>query len=81
MYYTYILYSPEFDKIYMGHTDNLEKRVERHNPGLVRSTKAYLPRELMFFETFRSRAQSYKRNKNILNILIALDNVILSINF
>jgi putative endonuclease len=65
MYYTYILYSPEFDKIYIGHTDNLEKRLERHNLGLVRSTKAYLPWELIYFETFDTRAVAMKREREL----------------
>ncbi len=43
MYFTYVLYSPKYDRIYTGHTDNMEKRLERHNLGLVTSTKAYRP--------------------------------------
>jgi putative endonuclease len=80
MYYTYILYSPEFNKIYIGHTDDVQKRLERHKMGLVKSTNAYIPWELLYFETSKSRAQSYKRNKNMVNFLIALDNIILPVN-
>lgn len=49
MYYTYLLHSPQFDKIYIGHTDNVQMRLERHNLGLVKSTKAYIRWELLYF--------------------------------
>ncbi|MEW6196913.1 MAG: GIY-YIG nuclease family protein [Bacteroidota bacterium] len=31
MYYTYILYSSIINKYYVGYTQNLELRLERHN--------------------------------------------------
>ncbi len=31
MYYIYILYSPSVDKYYVGHTDNVKRRVVEHN--------------------------------------------------
>ena len=31
MYFTYILYSKNLDKYYVGSTNNLENRMERHN--------------------------------------------------
>jgi putative endonuclease len=58
VYYAYVLYSPKFDKIYIGQTDNLDKRFERHNLGLVRSTKAYLPCNLIHIETFKTRNEA-----------------------
>ena len=30
-YFVYILYSEDFDKYYIGHTNSLEQRLERHN--------------------------------------------------
>jgi len=55
MYFTYVLYSPGYDRIYIGQTDNPEKRLERHNLGLVKSTKAYRPWKLIHYESFPSR--------------------------
>ena len=31
MYFVYILYSEQFDKYYIGQTNSLEQRLERHN--------------------------------------------------
>ena len=65
MYYTYVLYSPKFDKIYIGRTDNLDKRFERHNLGLVRSTKAYIPWNLIHIELFKTRSEAIKREREL----------------
>ncbi len=65
MYFTYVLYSPQYDRIYIGHTDNMEKRLERHNLGLVTSTKAYRPWELIHTERFSTRQEAMKREKEL----------------
>ncbi|MCB8994752.1 MAG: GIY-YIG nuclease family protein [Bacteroidales bacterium] len=31
MFYIYILYSAKYDKYYVGHTDNVPRRLEEHN--------------------------------------------------
>ena len=63
MLYVYILYSEANDRIYIGHTDNLEARLDRHNRGMVRSTKAYSPWNLIHSEDFSSRGEAMKREK------------------
>ena len=65
MYFTYVLYSPGYDRIYIGQTDNPEKRLERHNLGLVKSTKAYRPWKLIHYESFPSRSEAVKREKEL----------------
>ncbi|MFN3941656.1 MAG: GIY-YIG nuclease family protein [Flavobacterium sp.] len=32
-YFVYILHSPNYDKYYIGQTNNLEDRLKRHNEG------------------------------------------------
>ena len=61
MFYTYILYSEKFDRYYIGQTNDLDKRVERHNNGYVRSTKAYIPWKLVYSEVFETRSESMQR--------------------
>ncbi|WP_445956523.1 GIY-YIG nuclease family protein [Yeosuana sp.] len=39
----YILYSSTRSKYYVGQTANIDKRLERHNMGLVPSTKTGIP--------------------------------------
>lgn len=44
MYYVYILYSEKFDKYYIGHTDDLERRLTEHNETSENSfTSKYRP--------------------------------------
>ena len=61
MYYTYILYSETTDKYYIGHTHDLELRLERHNDGGSRSTKAGIPWKLIYFEKHESKSEAMKR--------------------
>jgi len=42
-YYIYILYSSLKERYYVGQTDNLDNRLERHNQGKVKSTKYGVP--------------------------------------
>ena len=42
-YFVYINYSEQFDKYYIGQTENIESRLHLHNAGSVLSTKPYLP--------------------------------------
>ncbi|MDD3607810.1 MAG: GIY-YIG nuclease family protein [Candidatus Moranbacteria bacterium] len=46
-YYTYVLLSQKNKRLYIGSTENLEKRIERHNKGRVKSTKAGRPWKLL----------------------------------
>lgn len=61
MFYIYILYSEKFDPYYIGQTNDLDKRVERHNKGYVKSTKAYKPWNLVYSEVFETRLESVQR--------------------
>ena len=65
MYYTYVLYSPNYDCIYIGQTDNREMRLKRHNLGLVRSTKAYRPWILIHIEEFETRSEALRRERQL----------------
>jgi putative endonuclease len=65
MFYTYVLYSKKFDRIYVGQTNNLKTRLEKHNTGLIFSTKPYEPWEMIYHEEFDTRAESMKREKEL----------------
>lgn len=43
MYFVYVLYSVDFDRSYVGISQNVEKRLFQHNNGLNQSTKAFVP--------------------------------------
>ncbi|HET55014.1 MAG TPA: GIY-YIG nuclease family protein [Ignavibacteria bacterium] len=64
-YFTYVIFSSKFDEIYIGHSNNAEKRVIEHNAGLSRSTKRYIPWELVYKEEFTTRSAAMKREKEL----------------
>jgi len=43
MFYVYVLYAEKFDKYYIGHTNNLDARIARHNSYREEYTKKYVP--------------------------------------
>ncbi|MBI3307106.1 MAG: GIY-YIG nuclease family protein [Candidatus Omnitrophica bacterium] len=58
MFCTYVLRSKKDNKLYIGHTQDLEKRLEEHNAGLVQSTKSRIPFVLVHFEKFATRSEA-----------------------
>jgi len=62
MYQTYIIYSKSTDKYYTGHTSvGIEIRLQRHNDGWTRSTKAGIPWELCYSISYDSKSEAIKR--------------------
>jgi len=64
-YYTYVLYSNKFERLYIGQTDNIQRRYEQHQKGKVESTKPYLPYKIIHIETFGTRVESVNREKEL----------------
>lgn len=61
MYYTYVLQSLKDNKLYIGHTRDLKKRVEMHNKGQVTSTKQRSPFKLLYYEACNVLDDAIKR--------------------
>lgn len=61
MYYTYVLKSKKDNKLYVGQTSNLLRRIIDHNLGLVKSTKHRKPLIKVYHETFNTRSEAMKR--------------------
>ncbi len=59
----YILFSSSHLRTYVGQTENIQKRIGEHNGGKVKSTKAYVPWEMIWSEEFMSRDDALKREK------------------
>lgn len=60
-YYVYILHNPQKNFIYIGYSSNLKQRFEEHGSGYSKSTKAYLPLELIHYEAYRNRKDAKRR--------------------
>ena len=66
MYFIYILYSISANKYYVGHTDNIERRLFEHNNGMTRFTSNIASDWIiMYTETFESRTLAAKREREI----------------
>ena len=59
-YYVYILESIKNGKYYIGQTEDLEKRLSRHNAGMNKSTKSSSPWEIKWWKEFESRTEAIK---------------------
>ena len=65
MFYVYILESLTNERHYVGHTEDMKTRLQRHNTGKVKSTKAFMPWRLVYSESFISKQDAYKRERQI----------------
>ena len=63
MHYTYILQSRKDKDFYTGLTKDLKLRFEKHNKGLVDSTKERRPFDLIYYEACLNRDDAAKREK------------------
>ena len=62
-YYVYVLKSSKDGKFYTGYTKNLKLRFERHQAGLVDSTKDRRPLKLIYFEGCYNQQDATHREK------------------
>ena len=60
-HFVYVLKSQNNWRFYVGMTANIEKRLGEHNRGYTKSTKAYSPWVLFFFEEYDTREEARKR--------------------
>ena len=70
MFYVYVLRSESTGKIYIGQTDNLEKRLKRHNGELPSKKDSYTYRNtgpwvLAYTEKFSTRGFAKIREKQL----------------
>ncbi|NQV76185.1 MAG: GIY-YIG nuclease family protein [Bacteroidetes bacterium] len=65
MYFVYVLSSLTRSYIYVGLTDNIERRINEHNKGYNKTTKPYRPFQLIFTEQFSTRIEARAREKHL----------------
>ncbi len=63
MFYVYVISSLAKNYIYVGLTDNLERRINQHNSGKSKTTKPYMPFVLIYQEKHETRAEARIREK------------------
>ena len=63
MYYVYFLRSMRNNDLYVGSTEDIERRLALHNGGKVRSTQFYRPWELLACESYNTRSEAVQRER------------------
>ncbi len=59
----YVLQTEQGARRYVGQTSDLAQRLNRHNAGLVQSTRRYRPWKVAYSEKFATRAEAMQREK------------------
>jgi putative endonuclease len=66
MYRVYVLHSPDYDKIYIGYTRNLQERVKSHNElGTKGWTLKYRPWKIVHTEEYATKREAMAREKQL----------------
>ena len=60
LYKLYILQSLKTQKYYIGHTNNLIRRLQEHNSGQTKSTRYGVPWEIVYTKDFATKSEAYK---------------------
>jgi len=61
----YLVRSKKNGSIYIGCTQNLQKRLKEHKEGKIYSTKRLLPVELVYVEAYKSKKDAFEREKRL----------------
>ena len=66
MFTVYVLHSRSFDKIYIGFTSDIEKRLFAHNHISNKGwTKSFQPWKIIYTEVFNLKADAMMREKQL----------------
>jgi putative endonuclease len=63
MFYTYILLSEKDKEFYVGFTNDLKRRLDEHQRGVVGSTAQRRPLKLVYYEVCLHENDAIKREK------------------
>ncbi len=63
MFYTYVYYSLSDKRFYIGYTNNIERRINEHENGKVKSTAKIKDLKLIFYEAYFSEQDARRREK------------------
>jgi len=64
-YFLYILQSQKDGSYYVGASENVETRLDQHNRGAGKSTRARRPWRLVYTEEHNTRSEAVRREREI----------------
>jgi putative endonuclease len=62
-YYVYVLHNFSKNFVYIGYSEDLKTRVATHNKGKNKSTKPYIPLDLIHYEAYLNMKDAKRREK------------------
>lgn len=65
MFSVYILQSISSGRYYVGHTDDLMRRLSEHNTGMTKYTQRDKPWKVVYTEQYATRSEAMKREHEI----------------
>lgn len=65
MHYVYVLKSSQDILLYAGYTSDPNQRISLHNAEKAISPKARKPLELIYYEAFMNKEDTFKREKRL----------------
>ena len=65
MFYVYILKSKKDGSVYIGYTDDLQRRFKEHNDLKNKSTRNKAPFDLIYYEAYKSISDAKYRENNL----------------
>jgi len=65
MFSVYIIQSLKNQRYYIGHAEDSDVRLKKHNGGIVKSTKYGIPWKKVYTENYPTRAEAYRREIEI----------------
>ena len=68
MFYTYILFSQDFNRFYIGQCNDFDKRLDFHNSENVKSTKPYRPWVMLGHIEKNSRSEADILERKLKNL-------------
>ncbi|MEO5912178.1 MAG: GIY-YIG nuclease family protein [Pelobium sp.] len=63
-YFVYAILSEKDNRIYVGFSSDLDKRINEHNSGKTKSTKGYKPWKLIYNEVVLGRKEAREKEKH-----------------
>jgi putative endonuclease len=64
-YFFYIIYSNQFNRYYIGHTNNLKKRIRKHNTNHKGYTGVANDWQVVYSEVYQTKSDAYRREREV----------------